>query len=73
MKLRPTKKETIKFTIKQDGTVIEEVENIEGGQCINVTKEIEDKLGVLATRSFKPEYYKQEVKDVSLQHNTDTK
>ena len=52
MKLRPTKKETIKFTIKQDGTVIEEVENIEGGQCINVTKEIEDKLGVLATRSF---------------------
>ena len=35
------KKQTIKFTIGQDGTVTEEVIGTEGTQCINLTEHIE--------------------------------
>ena len=38
-------KESIKYTIKQDGTVIEEVLDVKGGQCLTTTEEIENRLG----------------------------
>ncbi len=60
---------TIKFTIKQDGTVTEEVTGVVGKECQQLTKVIEDKLGKVSQVLYKPEYY-QTVKDVSLQHNT---
>tara|TARA_Y100001963_G_scaffold18207_2_gene22535 strand:+ start:758 stop:958 length:201 start_codon:yes stop_codon:yes gene_type:complete len=62
---------TIKFTIKQDGTVTEEVTGVVGNDCQQLTKVIEDKLGKVSQVLYKPEYY-QTVKDVSLQHNTNT-
>ena len=49
--------ETIKFTIKQDGTVTEEVIGVQGSTCENVTRKIEERLGVLNLRELKPEYY----------------
>ena len=63
--------QTIKFSIKQDGTVIEEVIGAESQQCLNLTESIENKLGVLQTRSFKPEFYQPAIvnEHVSLQHN----
>ena len=36
--------ETVKFTISQDGTVTEEVIGFTDGECINITKDIEEKL-----------------------------
>tara|TARA_B100000287_G_scaffold98705_1_gene90772 strand:- start:358 stop:561 length:204 start_codon:yes stop_codon:yes gene_type:complete len=60
-------KETIKFTITQDGTVTEEVQGVVSGECLKITKEIEEQLGTLGTRRFKPEFYSQ--KNVSLQYN----
>ena len=60
-------KESIKFTIRQDGTIEEEVIGVQGDTCESLTKELEAKLGDLESRVYKSEYYKQ--KDVTLQQN----
>ena len=51
------KLETIKFTIRQDGFVTEEVIGAESDQCLNLTESIEKKLGNVTTRNYKSEYY----------------
>ena len=51
--------QTIKFTIKQDGTVTEEVIGTVGNECERLTKNIEEKLGVVQRVEHKPEYYEQ--------------
>ena len=53
--------QTIKFTIRQDGTVTEEVIGVVGPNCENLTKRIEDKLGNVLQREQKPSYYQQAV------------
>ena len=50
-------KQTIKFTIRQDGTVSEEVFGVIGNECQDVTKSIEEKLGNVTYVETKPEYY----------------
>ena len=60
-------KQTIKFTISQDGTVAEEVFGVIGNDCQDLTKTIEEKLGNVTYVETKPEYYQQE--NVTLQHN----
>ena len=60
-------KETIKFSIRQDGTVAEEVFGVIGKSCQDLTKTIEEKLGNVTYVETKPEYYQQE--NVTLQHN----
>jgi|TARA_B100001093_G_scaffold253896_1_gene242927 hypothetical protein len=59
-------KQSIKFTITQDGTVIEEVQGAVSKQCLDVTLPFERALGNLdlISREFKPEYY-----NVSLQQD----
>ena len=49
--------QTIKFSIKQDGTVTEEVICAVGNECENLTRNIEEKLGVVQRVEHKPEYY----------------
>ena len=63
----------IKFTIRQDGTVIEEVMGVVGNDCENLTKRVEERLGEVQNVHHKPEYYQQQVntEDVSLQHHKD--
>ena len=56
----------LKFSIRQDGTVTEEVIGTVRSECITLTEQIEEKLGVLQTRQFKPEFYSN---NVALQHN----
>lgn len=65
--------QTIKFSIRQDGTVIEEVAGVVGTDCQNLTKAIEEKLGTVVKVQHKPEYYQQQTtqEDVSLQHHQD--
>ena len=66
--------QTIKFTIKQDGTVTEEVIGVVGNECESLTKNIEEKLGVVQRVEHKPEYYqqKQTIEDhVSLHMHQD--
>ena len=61
-------KQSIKFTIRQDGTVIEEVMGAIGNECQDITKSIEEKLGKVTYVETKPEYY-QSRKNVTLQYN----
>ena len=49
---------TIKYIIKQDGTVTEEVIGAVGNECESLTKNIEKKLGEVQRVEHKPEYYK---------------
>ena len=65
--------QTIKFTIRQDGTVTEEVMGVVGNECENLTKRIEERLGVVEKVEHKPEYYQQNTveENVSLQHHQD--
>ena len=51
---------TIKYIIKQDGTVTEEVIGAVGNECERLTKNIEKKLGEVQRVEHKPEYYKNE-------------
>ena len=51
--------QSIKFIIKQDGTVTEEVIGTVGNECERLTKNIEEKLGVVQRVEHKPEYYQQ--------------
>ena len=62
------KKETIKFSVGQDGSVAEEVIGLMSGECLDLTKEIENQLGIVNSRDFKPEYY-QSQENVTLQQN----
>ena len=61
-------KRTLKFSIRQDGTVTEEVIGANSNNCLDLTKIIEEKLGTVESRDYKPEYYEQQ-KNVTLQHN----
>ena len=56
----------LKFTIRQDGYVTEEASGFTSHQCVELTKQIEEKLGVLDTRQFNPEFYSN---NVALQQN----
>tara|TARA_B100000287_G_scaffold14564_1_gene14712 strand:- start:930 stop:1133 length:204 start_codon:yes stop_codon:yes gene_type:complete len=51
--------ETIKFIIRQDGTVTEEVIGVIGNDCENLTKRIEERLGVVQKVEHKASYYQQ--------------
>ena len=66
--------QTIKFTIRQDGTVTEEVMGVVGTDCENLTKRIEERLGVVERVERKPEYYQQKQtteEDVTLHMHKD--
>ena len=67
------KQQTLKFTIRQDGHVTEEVIGSASAECLELTEQIDNKLGVLETRQFKPEFYQPAIvnEHVSLQHNKD--
>tara|TARA_B100000427_G_scaffold149250_1_gene124190 strand:+ start:203 stop:418 length:216 start_codon:yes stop_codon:yes gene_type:complete len=64
-------KQTLKFTIRQDGLVTEEVMGVVGNACQDLTRSIEKKLGEVTYVETKPEFYQQQntQKDVTLQHN----
>ena len=66
-------KETIKYTIKQDGKVTQEVFNVPGDACLNLTDELEIKLGDLEQRVFTTDYYQQPNlnKDITINTNSD--
>ena len=61
------KQQKLKFSIRQDGTVSEEVFGTVGNECENLTRSIEEKLGNVTYVEPKPEYYQQE--NVTLQHD----
>jgi len=61
-----SEQQKLKFTIRQDGHVTEEATGFTSHECVELTKQIEEKLGTLETRQFKPEFYSN---NVALQQN----
>ena len=63
--------ESIKYTIRQDGNVTQEVFNVSGDACLNLTEDIEIELGDLEDRTYTVDYYQQPNlnTDVTLQYN----
>jgi|TARA_R100001443_G_scaffold2664_1_gene8719 hypothetical protein len=62
--------QAIKFTIKQDGTVLEEVSGVVGNDCMKITESIEKSLGTSVYIEPKPEFYQTNTtENVTLQHN----
>ena len=67
----------LKFTIRQDGLVSEEVIGVVGNACQDLTKLIEERIGEVTYVETKPEYYlAQPIEnfwknktDVTLQYN----
>ncbi len=59
--------ETIKFTIKQDGTVTEEVIGVYGSKCEELTKRVEEQLGNVQYREPTAEMYRASVKSEQQQ------
>ena len=61
----------LKFTIRQDGLVTEEVIGVVGNACQDLTKLIEERIGEVTYVETKPEFYQQQntQKNVTLQHN----
>jgi len=66
-----SRQQTLKFTIRQDGRVTEEVMGATSNECVELTREIDNKLGELETRQFKPEFYQPAIvnEHVTLQRN----
>ena len=62
-----SRRESIKFTIRQDGTVIETVEGVYGAECENLTRNIEEKLGVVSYREPTAEQF--QVVPIDLEQN----
>ena len=60
--------QTIKFTIRQDGTVLEEVSGGIGNGCMKLTESIENEFGTSVYIEPKPEYYQSE-QNVTLQQD----
>ena len=50
--------ETIKFTIRQDGTVTERVMGVTGPNCEKLTERIEEKLGVVMYKEPTADMYR---------------
>ena len=72
-------KQTLKFTIRQDGLVTEEVMGVVGNACQDLTRSIEKKLGEVTHVETKPEHYLAQpienfwknTTDVTLQYDQD--
>ena len=65
-----TTQQTLKFTIRQDGRVTEEVMGVTSNECVELTRQIDNKLGDVITREYKPQYF-QNNNNVTLQHDQD--
>ena len=62
-----TTQQTLKFNIRQDGTVTEEVIGAIGNECEQLTLRIEENLGVVSQKEHKPEYFQQLMGQVEVE------
>lgn len=53
-------KQELEISITPEGEVKIEVKGVKGSSCLDVTKEIEEALGVVTDREHTSEYYQQE-------------
>ncbi|MFN3200540.1 MAG: DUF2997 domain-containing protein [Bradymonadia bacterium] len=51
----------IEFEITPDGEIKLTVKGASGGECLEITKALEEELGLVVDRQMTSEYYKEEV------------
>lgn len=51
----------IEFEITPDGEIKLTVKGASGGECLEITKALEEELGMVVNREMTSEYYKEEV------------
>ncbi len=51
----------LEITISNDGQVQIGVKGVGGQNCVDMTRDLEEKIGSVTERSFTHEYYEQEV------------
>ncbi|MDX9723925.1 MAG: DUF2997 domain-containing protein [Myxococcota bacterium] len=51
----------IEFTITEEGNIEMEVKGVKGKDCMEITKALEEALGVVSNRQYTSEYYQQDV------------
>ena len=56
-------KSQIDFTIHPDGSVSFEVKGTKGSDCLELTREIEEELGLVTSREKTSEYYEESVSE----------
>lgn len=54
-----SKQVSVKYIIKQDGTVTEEVIGADGKACLKATEGVEGQLGSVVNRDFLPSFYQE--------------
>ncbi len=54
------KKQEMEITIERDGKVQIHVQGVDGTSCLELTKELEEALGVVTAQEKTGEYYKEE-------------
>lgn len=64
-------KKDIFFTIDENGEVKIEVKGAPGEDCMKLTKEIEEALGLVSDRSLTSEYYQQEELHIEVGSGSD--
>lgn len=55
-----SKKQELDIQIAADGTVTVSVLNAKGKSCLDLTRELEESLGVVLNRETKPSFYEKE-------------
>ena len=63
-------KQELEIHIANDGTVTINVQGAKGKSCLDLTKEIEESLGVVVNRETKASFYEQEVEAVKIRGET---
>jgi hypothetical protein len=54
------KKQELEIEIASDGTVSINVQGVKGKACLDLTKDLEESLGVVLARETKPSFYEEE-------------
>lgn len=70
------KKEEIEITIGEDGGVVLHVNGVPGSDCMKITEDLEEALGVVIHREKTNEYYQTPVSEqqhMNLEKNGDNK
>ena len=61
-----SKKQEMEIQIAHDGTVTVNVMNVKGKSCLDLTRELEESLGVVLNRETKSSFYEQEEPETVL-------
>jgi hypothetical protein len=58
----------LEISIDKEGRVQVQVRGAKGDECLAVTKDLENAIGIVSERTLKPEYYERTVTTLGHQH-----